>query len=320
MQCPAELVYQEVILQPEKMVFWNRTVSVCQVTTPWHVYVICNSIYCPSYPMKHLSSLSCALEWSNSLSAFSSDPSEGWRQHSGVIWCLRWSSGGGRVCKVHHNSSCCFFFFFLRSEIKWTDWTMGFSSRRDFVNVRRVERKRDCYLSAGMATDHESKPPSARYVRSASSLASRHWSGFSEYIVGRSTAQLCYFYAFSSFSVIDIDGHRGENGPGGFVVLKSSSNPSVCTFIWVLNTDLKVRRNTLPLLLFRSMLLEGRELLSPALAGPVSSHTPSICRWRHRASVLNHSFLLISSAFLLLNILDSNAPSILFQYIYLKLK
>lgn len=31
MQCPAELVYQEVILQPEKMVHWNRTVSVCQV-------------------------------------------------------------------------------------------------------------------------------------------------------------------------------------------------------------------------------------------------------------------------------------------------
>ena len=33
MQCPAELVYQEVILQPEKMVQWNKTVSVCQVTT-----------------------------------------------------------------------------------------------------------------------------------------------------------------------------------------------------------------------------------------------------------------------------------------------
>lgn len=33
MQCPAELVYQEVILQPEKMVLWNKTVSVCQVTT-----------------------------------------------------------------------------------------------------------------------------------------------------------------------------------------------------------------------------------------------------------------------------------------------
>lgn len=31
MQCPAELVYQEVILQPEKMVQWNRTISACQV-------------------------------------------------------------------------------------------------------------------------------------------------------------------------------------------------------------------------------------------------------------------------------------------------
>lgn len=33
MQCSAETVYQEVILQPEKMVHWNRTVSVCQVIT-----------------------------------------------------------------------------------------------------------------------------------------------------------------------------------------------------------------------------------------------------------------------------------------------
>lgn len=32
MQCSAELVYQEVILQPEKMVLWNRTVSACQVS------------------------------------------------------------------------------------------------------------------------------------------------------------------------------------------------------------------------------------------------------------------------------------------------
>ncbi|CAB1341687.1 unnamed protein product [Coregonus sp. 'balchen'] len=31
MQCPAELVYQEVILQPEKMVHWNKTVSGCQI-------------------------------------------------------------------------------------------------------------------------------------------------------------------------------------------------------------------------------------------------------------------------------------------------
>ncbi|NXJ72696.1 STAR3 protein, partial [Rostratula benghalensis] len=31
----------------------------------------------------------------------------------------------------------------------------------------------------------------------------------------------------------------GENGPGGFIVLKCPSNPRVCTFIWILNTDLK---------------------------------------------------------------------------------
>ncbi|XP_024128534.1 stAR-related lipid transfer protein 3 isoform X1 [Oryzias melastigma] len=125
MQCPAELVYQEVILQPEKMVQWNRTVSVCQI-----------------------------LQRVDDNTLVSYDVSAG--------------AAGGVV------------------------------SPRDFVNVRRVERKRDCYLSAGMATNHDLKPPVGRYV-------------------------------------------RGENGPGGFVVLKSSSNLSVCTFIWVLNTDLKGR-------------------------------------------------------------------------------
>uniref|UniRef100_A0A7N6BC67 START domain-containing protein 3 n=1 Tax=Anabas testudineus TaxID=64144 RepID=A0A7N6BC67_ANATE len=125
MQCPAELVYQEVILQPEKMVQWNRTVSVCQI-----------------------------LQRIDDNTLVTYDVSAG--------------AAGGVV------------------------------SARDFVNVRRVERKRDCYLSAGMATDHDIKPPCGRYV-------------------------------------------RGENGPGGFVVLKSSCNPSVCTFIWILNTDLKGR-------------------------------------------------------------------------------
>ncbi|XP_030649573.1 stAR-related lipid transfer protein 3 [Chanos chanos] len=125
MQCPAELVYQEVILQPEKMVQWNRTVSVCQI-----------------------------LQRVDDNTLVSYDVSAG--------------AAGGVV------------------------------SARDFVNVRRVERKRDCYISAGMATNHDSKPPHSRYV-------------------------------------------RGENGPGGFIVLKSNSNPSVCTFIWVLNTDLKGR-------------------------------------------------------------------------------
>lgn len=38
----------------------------------------------------------------------------------------------------------------------------------------------------------------------------------------------------------DVSLLRGENGPGGFIVLKSASNPRVCTFIWILNTDLKV--------------------------------------------------------------------------------
>ncbi|KAM9785278.1 stAR-related lipid transfer protein 3 [Syngnathus typhle] len=124
-QCPAELVYQEVILQPEKMVLWNRTVSACQI-----------------------------LQRVDDNTLVTYDVSAG--------------AAGGVV------------------------------SARDFVNVRRVERKRDCYLSAGMATDHDAKAPCGRYV-------------------------------------------RGENGPGGFVVLKSSSNPSVCTFIWILNTDLKGR-------------------------------------------------------------------------------
>ncbi|XP_012672308.2 stAR-related lipid transfer protein 3 [Clupea harengus] len=125
MQCPAELVYQEVILQPEKMVQWNKTISACQI-----------------------------LQRVDDNTLISYDVSAG--------------AAGGVV------------------------------SPRDFVNVRRVERKRDCYISAGMATNHDAKPPHSRFV-------------------------------------------RGENGPGGFVVLKSSSNPTVCTFIWVLNTDLKGR-------------------------------------------------------------------------------
>ncbi|XP_076121115.1 stAR-related lipid transfer protein 3 [Alosa pseudoharengus] len=125
MQCSAELVYQEVILQPEKMVQWNKTISACQI-----------------------------LQRVDDNTLISYDVSAG--------------AAGGVV------------------------------SPRDFVNVRRVERKRDCYISAGMATTHEVKPPHSRFV-------------------------------------------RGENGPGGFVVLKSTSNPSVCTFIWILNTDLKGR-------------------------------------------------------------------------------
>ncbi|KAF6097411.1 StAR related lipid transfer domain containing 3 [Phyllostomus discolor] len=123
--CPAELVYQEVILQPERMVLWNKTVTACQI-----------------------------LHRVEDNTLVSYDVSAG--------------AAGGVV------------------------------SPRDFVNVRRIERRKDKYLSSGIATTHCAKPPTHKYV-------------------------------------------RGENGPGGFVVLKSASNPRVCTFIWVLNTDLKVR-------------------------------------------------------------------------------
>ncbi|XP_037348014.1 stAR-related lipid transfer protein 3 isoform X2 [Talpa occidentalis] len=123
--CPAELVYQEVILQPERMVLWNKTVTACQI-----------------------------LQRVEDNTLISYDVSAG--------------AAGGVV------------------------------SPRDFVNVRRIERRRDRYLSSGIATTHCAKPPSHKYV-------------------------------------------RGENGPGGFIVLKSTSNPRVCTFIWILNTDLKGR-------------------------------------------------------------------------------
>ncbi|KAF6097409.1 StAR related lipid transfer domain containing 3 [Phyllostomus discolor] len=117
--CPAELVYQEVILQPERMVLWNKTVTACQ---------------------------------------------------AGLLPQSR----------------------------AWHPLDLTLPPPRDFVNVRRIERRKDKYLSSGIATTHCAKPPTHKYV-------------------------------------------RGENGPGGFVVLKSASNPRVCTFIWVLNTDLKGR-------------------------------------------------------------------------------
>uniref|UniRef100_A0A287B029 StAR-related lipid transfer protein 3 n=2 Tax=Sus scrofa TaxID=9823 RepID=A0A287B029_PIG len=123
--CPAELVYQEVILQPERMVLWNKTVTACQI-----------------------------LQRVEDNTLVSYDVSSG--------------AAGGVV------------------------------SPRDFVNVRRIERRRDRYLSSGIATTHCAKPPTHRYV-------------------------------------------RGENGPGGFIVLKAASNPRVCTFVWILNTDLKGR-------------------------------------------------------------------------------
>ncbi|KAL4659292.1 stAR-related lipid transfer protein 3 [Arapaima gigas] len=125
MQCPAELLYQEIILQPEKMVQWNKTISACQI-----------------------------LQRVDDNTSVSYDVSSG--------------AAGGII------------------------------PPRDFVNVRRVEHRSDRYLSAGMAVVHKARPPHSRFV-------------------------------------------RGENGPGGFVVLKSSNNPSLCNFIWVLNTDLKGR-------------------------------------------------------------------------------
>ncbi|NXG40332.1 STAR3 protein, partial [Dromaius novaehollandiae] len=123
LQCSAETVYQEVILQPEKMILWNRTVAACQILQQ----VEDNTI---------------------------------------VSYDVAAGAAGGVV------------------------------SPRDFVNVRRIERRRDRYISSGISTTHNLKPPLSKYV-------------------------------------------RGENGPGGFIVLKCPSNPRVCTFIWILNTDLK---------------------------------------------------------------------------------
>ncbi|NXR24428.1 STAR3 protein, partial [Cinclus mexicanus] len=123
LQCSPEMVYQEVILQPEKMILWNRTVAACQILQR----VEDNTI---------------------------------------VSYDVAAGAAGGVV------------------------------SPRDFVNVRRIERRRDRYVSSGMSTTHNLKPPLSKYV-------------------------------------------RGENGPGGFIVLKCPSNAKVCTFIWILNTDLK---------------------------------------------------------------------------------
>lgn len=125
LQCSAETVYQEVILQPEKMILWNRTVAACQILQR----IEDNTI---------------------------------------VSYDVAAGAAGGVV------------------------------SPRDFVNVRRIERRRDRYVSSGMSTTHSLKPPLSKYV-------------------------------------------RGENGPGGFIVLKCPSNPRLCTFIWILNTDLKGR-------------------------------------------------------------------------------
>ncbi|KAG8429324.1 hypothetical protein GDO86_020513, partial [Hymenochirus boettgeri] len=92
MQCPAETVYQEVMLQPEKMVLWNKTVAACQI-----------------------------LQRVDDNTLISYDVSA--------------EAAGGMV------------------------------SSRDFVNVRRIERRKDRYISVGISTTHHSKPPLSKYVR-----------------------------------------------------------------------------------------------------------------------------------------------------------
>lgn len=151
MQCPAELVYQEVILQPEKMVHWNRTVSVCQVTSTTRsqsnsVRAACR-LTAPSFRPLRSSSGSTTTRWCRTTS----------RQEQ-----------QGASCQPGATKEPSSPLFSSRSS-PFTHLSLitFFSPRRDFVNVRRVERRRDCYLAAGMATEHEAKPACARYVRSA---------------------------------------------------------------------------------------------------------------------------------------------------------
>nr|XP_060637056.1 stAR-related lipid transfer protein 3 [Anolis sagrei ordinatus] len=92
LQCPPEIIYQEMILQPEKMVLWNKTLLACQI-----------------------------LQRVDDNTSISYDVAAG--------------AAGGVV------------------------------SPRDFVNVRRIERRRDRYISSGMATIHNSRPPTSKYVR-----------------------------------------------------------------------------------------------------------------------------------------------------------
>lgn len=66
---------------------------------------------------------------------------------------------------------------------------------------------------------------------------------------------------------------RGENGPGGFIVLKCPSNPRVCTFIWILNTDLKVKTKQL----FAVSCPQQSSAGSPARSGP--SPRACCCCW-----------------------------------------
>lgn len=86
------------------------------------------------------------------------------------------AGAAGGVVSARYISTTFFMFylFFCDKQLWLLAWFVFIN--RDFVNVRRVERKRDCYMSAGMATNHDSKPPCGRYVRSdqASVRASCH--------------------------------------------------------------------------------------------------------------------------------------------------
>ncbi|XP_007558130.1 stAR-related lipid transfer protein 3 isoform X5 [Poecilia formosa] len=167
MQCPAECVYQETIMQPEKVVEWTKTVTSCQILQR----VDDNTL---------------------------------------VTHDVAASVGGGIVAS------------------------------RDYVNVRRIERRQNSYLSAGVSTNHDARPPSDRYV-------------------------------------------RGENHPGGFVVLKSSNNPAVCTFIWILNTDFK---GHLPRYLIHQALPSGMFEFVGQLRERIAERNPCLRQQLHPGPLL----------------------------------
>ncbi|XP_014893294.1 stAR-related lipid transfer protein 3 isoform X4 [Poecilia latipinna] len=167
MQCPAECVYQETIMQPEKVVEWTKTVTSCQILQR----VDDNTL---------------------------------------VTHDVAASVGGGIVAS------------------------------RDYVNVRRIERRQNSYLSAGVSTNHDARPPTDRYV-------------------------------------------RGENHPGGFVVLKSSNNPAVCTFIWILNTDFK---GHLPRYLIHQALPSGMFEFVGQLRERIAERNPCLRQQLHPGPLL----------------------------------
>ncbi|NXI59616.1 STAR3 protein, partial [Chloroceryle aenea] len=134
LQCSAETVYQEVILQPEKMILWNRTVAACQVRGP------------------DKDGLITGAPWSGELELPGPTPAVGGAQ-----------------------------------ALLEPSWIRG----AEALNLRRSSVRPERSALASCVPVPIQKP------------------------------------------------ERGENGPGGFIVLKCPSNPRVCTFIWILNTDLK---------------------------------------------------------------------------------